>query len=95
MTKRTDAGSPRASGVLPIWLSGLMLTGDAVLGAIVVELVARRLLPREIRAEHNAVAAAMFAIVGTTYAVLIAFAAMLVWEVAWECCGAFGRIAQA
>jgi hypothetical protein len=51
MTKRTDAGSPRASGVLPIWLSGLMLTGDAVLGAIVVELVARRLLPREIRAQ--------------------------------------------
>jgi hypothetical protein len=71
---------PRAVGVLPIWLSGLVLTGGAVLGAIVVELVARRLFPREIRAEHNAVAAAMFAVVGTTYAVLLAFVAMLAWE---------------
>jgi hypothetical protein len=33
---------PRAVGVLPIWLSGLMFTEGAVLGAIVIELVARR-----------------------------------------------------
>ena len=86
---------PRAVGVLPIWLSGLMLTGGAVLGAIVIELVARRLFSREIRAEHDAVASAMFAVVRTTYAGLLAFVAMLAWEGAWECCGAFGRIAQA
>jgi hypothetical protein len=72
--------NPQAIASLPLWLAGLMLTGGAVLGAIVIELTARRLIPQQLREEHNAAASAMFTVVGTTYAVLLAFVAMLAWE---------------
>ena len=65
---------------LPIWLAGIMMVCLAVCGALVVELVARRLIPIRLRKDHNDVSAAMFTVIGTTYAVLLAFAAMLAWE---------------
>ena len=71
---------PRAVASLPLWLSGLLLTGSAVLGAIVIELTARKSIPQRIRSEHTAVASAIFTVVGTTYAVLLAFVAMLAWD---------------
>ena len=64
----------------PIWAVGLLLVGAAVFGAVVLELCARRLLPIELRQRHNDVAAAIFSIIGVTYAVLLAFVAMLAWE---------------
>ena len=64
----------------PIWAVGLLLMGAAVLGAVLLELCARRLLPIELRQRHNDVAAAIFSIIGVTYAVLLAFVAMLAWE---------------
>jgi hypothetical protein len=64
----------------PIWAVGLLLIGAAVLGAVLLELSARRLLPIELRQRHNDVAAAIFSIIGVTYAVLLAFVAMLAWE---------------
>jgi hypothetical protein len=64
----------------PIWQVGLLLIGTAVLGAVLLELCARGLLPIELRRRHNDVAAAMFSIIGVTYAVLLAFVAMLAWE---------------
>jgi len=64
----------------PIWAVGLVFVGLAVLGAIVVELGARRFLPLHLRREHHDVAAAMLSIIGVTYAVLLAFVAMLAWE---------------
>ena len=64
----------------PIWAVGLLLVGAAVLGAVLLELCARRLLPIELRLRHNEVAAAIFSIIGVTYAVLLAFVAMLAWE---------------
>ncbi len=64
----------------PIWQVGLLLVGAAVLGAVLLELGARRLLPIELRRRHNDVAAAIFSIIGVTYAVLLAFVAMLAWE---------------
>ena len=64
----------------PIWAVGLTLVGVAVFGAVVLELCARRLLPIELRQRHNDVAAAIFSIIGVTYAVLLAFVAMLAWE---------------
>jgi len=64
----------------PIWAVGFLLVGAAVLGAILLELGARRLLPVELRRQHNDVAAAIFSIIGVTYAVLLAFVAMLAWE---------------
>ena len=64
----------------PIWAVGLLVVGAAMLGAVLSELCARRLLPNELRQRHNDVAAAMFSIIGVTYAVLLAFVAMLAWE---------------
>lgn len=64
----------------PIWWVGLALASLAVLGAVSLELAARRLLPIELRRQHNDVAAAIFSIIGVTYAVLLAFVAMLAWQ---------------
>ena len=64
----------------PIWSVGLLLVGAAVFGAALLELFARRLLPIELRQRHNDVAAAIFSIIGVTYAVLLTFVAMLAWE---------------
>src|SRR5277367_3996070 len=64
----------------PIWAVGVLIVGAAVFGAVLLELGARRLLPIELRRRHNDVAAAIFSIIGVTYAVLLAFVAMLAWE---------------
>ena len=64
----------------PIWVVGLLLVSAAVLGAVLLELCARWLLPIELRRRHNDVAAAILSIIGVTYAVLLAFVAMLAWE---------------
>jgi hypothetical protein len=64
----------------PIWAVGLLLVGAAVCGAAALELCTRRLLPIELRRRHNDVAAAIFSIIGVTYAVLLAFVATLAWE---------------
>jgi hypothetical protein len=64
----------------PIWAVGLLIVGASVFGAVLIELFARRLLPIELRLKHNDVAAAIFSIIGVTYAVLLAFVAMLAWE---------------
>jgi hypothetical protein len=72
--------SPRAVAELPLWQSGLLLTGGAVIGAMIVEWTARKLIPHEVRVEHNAVVSTVFTVVGTTYAVLLAFVAMLALE---------------
>ncbi len=65
---------------LPIWAAGFLVIGAAVLGAVVIELAARRLVPLALRQDNVAVTSAMFTVVGTTYAVLLAFVAMLAWE---------------
>jgi hypothetical protein len=44
----------------------------SVFGVVLLELCARRLLPIELRQRHNDVAAAIFSIIGVTYAVLLA-----------------------
>jgi hypothetical protein len=64
----------------PIWAVSLVLVGAAVFGAVLLELCARRLLPIELRQRHNDVAAAIFSVIGVTYAVLLAFVAMLAWD---------------
>jgi Protein of unknown function (DUF4239) len=64
----------------PIWGVGLLLVGAAVFGALLLELCAWRLLPIELRQRHNDVAAAIFSVIGVTYAVLLAFVAKLAWE---------------
>lgn len=64
----------------PICAVGVLLVCAAVLCAVLLELCARRLLPIELRRRHNDVAAAILSIIGVTYAVLLAFVAMLAWD---------------
>lgn len=61
---------------LPIWTSALLMIG----GAVLVELMARRTLKMSLRDDHTQVASAIFTVIGTTYAVLLAFVAMLAFE---------------
>ena len=64
----------------PIWWVGLAIAALGVILAVLVELSVRAAIPIEFRRQHNDVAAAMFSIIGVTYAVLLAFVAMLAWE---------------
>ncbi len=65
---------------VPLWELAAVLMGAAVIGIVVLELAVRRLVPATLRRGHNDVAAAIFGIIGVTYAVLLAFVAMLAWE---------------
>ena len=71
---------PQMIASLPIWLAGLLMLGCAISGAVTVELLVRRVVSPELRTSHMTVASAMFSVVGTTYAVLLAFVAMLAWD---------------
>ncbi len=83
-----DAGSaamrivmhPEAIYGFSIWALAGLTVALAVLGAVVIETIARRVVPLALRRAHNDVAAALFGTIGTTYAVLLAFVAMLAWE---------------
>lgn len=65
---------------LPTWVQAALIVGAAVVGAILIEFAARRLVPTELRRRHNDVAAAMFGVIGVTFAVLLAFVVMLTFE---------------
>jgi hypothetical protein len=69
------------------WLSGLptpiavaigLLGGAGV--SVILLLLAHRLLPHQLRRSHNDVSGFILAIVGTIYAVLLAFIAVAVWQ---------------
>jgi hypothetical protein len=64
----------------PLWEVGLSLVGLAALGAVILELAASRFVSVEFRRRHNDAAAAIFSVIGVTFAVLLAFVAMLAWE---------------
>lgn len=64
----------------PIWAVGLSLAIVAVIGTIILEFAVGYFVSPAVRREHNDIAAAIFSIVGVTYAVLLAFVAMLAWE---------------
>jgi hypothetical protein len=64
----------------PIWMVGMLVVAGSAFGAILVELVVRSCVPRDFRRRHNDVGAAVFSVVGVTYAVLLAFVATLAWD---------------
>jgi len=64
----------------PLWGVGFLLVSLAALGAVLVELAVHQFLSIELRRRHNDVAAAIFSVVGVTFAVLLAFVAMLAWD---------------
>jgi hypothetical protein len=64
----------------PLWGVGILLVGVAALGAVFFELAAHQFLSVEFRRGHNDVTAAIFSVIGVTFAVLLAFVAMLAWD---------------
>jgi hypothetical protein len=64
----------------PLWGVALLLAGLAALGAMLFELAVHQFLSIELRRRHNDAAAAIFSVIGVTFAVLLAFVAMLAWE---------------
>ena len=64
----------------PIWLAGGLLVGGVTLLAMAGPFLIRRWVPlRRLRA-NNEIAGFKFATVGVLYAVLLAFAVLVVWE---------------
>jgi hypothetical protein len=64
----------------PIWQTGAVILFAAVLSALLLQLVAHRILPAMLRQEHTELGAAIFSVIGTTYAVLLAFMATTAWD---------------
>src|SRR5215472_14902937 len=64
----------------PIWVVGVSLAIIAVIGTVLLEFAVRRFVSPTVRLAHNETAAAIISIIGVTYAVLLAFVAMLAWE---------------
>lgn len=65
---------------LPQWVAIFLLLAIAVLFSISGFLVVHRFIPAEVRRIHNDVAGFVFATLGTTYGVLLAFVVLVVWE---------------
>jgi hypothetical protein len=65
---------------MPLWLSGLLLVAIPTGLAMAMIVLIRRLAPLEILSANNEVAGFKFAVVGVLYAVLLAFAVIVVWE---------------
>lgn len=53
----------------PIWAVGLSLVVVALVGTSLLELMVRRFVSPDVRRQHNEIAAAIFSIIGVTYAV--------------------------
>src|SRR5215510_14818763 len=65
---------------LPLWLSGMLIVGLPTVLAMLGPILVRRYVTLEKLAENNEVAGFKFAVVGVLYAVLLAFAIIVVWE---------------
>ena len=64
----------------PIWAVSLSMAAAAAIASVLLEIVVQRFVSTAVRRRHNVLTAAIFSIVGVTYAVLLAFVAMLAWE---------------
>jgi hypothetical protein len=64
----------------PLWLSGLLLIGITTALAMIGPVIVRRRMTLDKLRTNNEVAGFKFATVGVLYAVLLAFAVIVVWE---------------
>ena len=64
----------------PLWQAGLLFGAAAVLVTVCLECLVRRFLPATTRQGNNDASAAIFSVVGVTFAVLLAFVANVAWE---------------
>src|SRR6201985_928452 len=65
---------------MPLWLSAILLIGLATVSAMLGPVVIRRFVQLDKLRTNNEVAGFKFATVGVLYAVLLAFAVIVVWE---------------
>ncbi|MBX6373137.1 MAG: DUF4239 domain-containing protein [Acetobacteraceae bacterium] len=65
---------------LPLWVSGPLLVGGPTAAAALGPLLVRRYVALERLSTNNEVAGFKFATLGVVYAVLLAFAVIVVWE---------------
>ena len=65
---------------LPLWLSGMLIVGLPTVLAMFGPILVRRYVTLEKLSENNEVAGFKFSVVGVLYAVLLAFAIIVVWE---------------
>ena len=72
--------SPDAVYHYPIWAVGASLLASALVATVLLERLANLLASAAVRWRHNEVTAATLSIIGVTYAVLLAFVAMLAWQ---------------
>lgn len=63
-----------------IWAVALFLGGCGIGAALLMVVAVERILPASVRRQHDALTAAILSVVGLTFAVLLAFVAMLAWE---------------
>ncbi|MGO4706275.1 DUF4239 domain-containing protein [Microvirga sp. 2MCAF38] len=66
--------------VWPLWISGAILIGAPTLLAMIALFFVRRRIPAERHRINNEVAGFTFATVGVLFAVLLAFAVIIVWQ---------------
>jgi protein-S-isoprenylcysteine O-methyltransferase Ste14 len=59
---------------------GLLMVAVFILIAVAGLVVVQRVVPSEVRREHNDVAGFIYAVLGVVYAVLIALVVIAVWE---------------
>jgi hypothetical protein len=64
----------------PIWQSGVAILLAGIAGAVLLQVLVHRFVPAALRREHTVLGAAIFSVIGTTYAVLLAFMATTAWE---------------
>jgi hypothetical protein len=64
----------------PIWQSGGVILVAGIACALLLQVLVHRFLPASLRRQHTVLGAAIFSVIGTTYAVLLAFMATTAWE---------------
>ena len=64
----------------PIWQAGALVLAVTVAGALLLQMLAHAILPAPLRRDHTMLGAAIFSVIGTTYAVLLAFMATTAWS---------------
>lgn len=64
----------------PIWQSGAVILVVGVASALLLQLLVHHFVPAALRREHTLLGGAIFSVIGTTYAVLLAFMATTAWE---------------
>jgi len=61
-------------------VGGVVIVGGSLLLVLLAILLVRRLVPHQTMARHNDVAGVIFAIMGVTYAVVLALIIFALWE---------------